>query len=102
MWTSPSSWKISATSSSERPHTSCKRPANDTNDTNGQHFIRLICVIRGPKSPIERTSSQIPSATCAAPDFDLALTLECGQVFHWQREGAGWLGTIGDRAIYIE
>jgi len=43
-----------------------------------------------------------PSASCAAPDFDLALTLECGQVFHWQREGAGWLGTIGDRAIYVE
>ncbi|MDR3406012.1 MAG: DNA glycosylase [Chthoniobacter sp.] len=42
------------------------------------------------------------SATCAAPDFDLALTLECGQVFHWQREGAGWLGMIGDRAVYVE
>jgi len=37
-----------------------------------------------------------------AKDFDLALTLECGQVFHWQREGAGWLGVIGDRAVYVE
>ncbi len=30
-----------------------------------------------------------------APDFDLAATLECGQVFHWRKEGAGWLGMIG-------
>jgi N-glycosylase/DNA lyase len=42
------------------------------------------------------------SVVCVAPDFDLALTLECGQVFHWQREGAGWLGMIGDRAAYVE
>jgi len=39
---------------------------------------------------------------CPARDFDLVLTLECGQVFHWVREGAGWLGTIGDRAMYVE
>lgn len=35
-------------------------------------------------------------------DFDLTLTLECGQVFHWQREGAGWLGMIGSEPIYVE
>jgi N-glycosylase/DNA lyase len=35
-------------------------------------------------------------------DFDLTSTLECGQVFHWQREGAGWLGVIGDEPISIE
>lgn len=39
---------------------------------------------------------------CPARDFDLAPTLECGQVFHWVCEGAGWLGTIGDRAMYVE
>ena len=39
---------------------------------------------------------------CPVRDFDLVLTLECGQVFHWVREGAGWLGTIGDRALYVE
>jgi N-glycosylase/DNA lyase len=38
----------------------------------------------------------------APRDFDLALTLECGQVFHWRREGAGWLGVIGDRAVFVE
>ena len=41
-------------------------------------------------------------ATRAAEDFDLTLTLECGQVFHWQREGAGWLGAIGSDPIYVE
>ena len=35
-------------------------------------------------------------------DFDLALTLECGQVFHWEREGAGWIGVIGDQPAYVE
>jgi N-glycosylase/DNA lyase len=35
-------------------------------------------------------------------DFDLTLTLDCGQVFHWQREGAGWRGVIGDRGVYVE
>jgi N-glycosylase/DNA lyase len=38
----------------------------------------------------------------AAPHFDLGLTLGCGQVFHWQRHGGGWLGTIGDMPFYAE
>ena len=38
----------------------------------------------------------------AAPDFDLAITLSCGQLFHWQRQGAGWVGAIGDKACYAE
>lgn len=37
-----------------------------------------------------------------APEFNLELTLECGQVFHWQRCGAGWLGALHDRAFYAE
>ncbi len=37
-----------------------------------------------------------------APDFDLAATLDSGQTFHWQTHGAGYLGTIGDRAAYVE
>ncbi len=41
-------------------------------------------------------------ATIAAPEFDLALTLGCGQVFHWRRYGAGWLGMIGEAACYAE
>ena len=37
-----------------------------------------------------------------APDFDLAMTLGSGQVFHWKNIGNGFAGTIGDRAVYIE
>ena len=38
----------------------------------------------------------------AASDFDLDLTLNCGQVFHWRRAGAGYAGAIGERAVYVE
>jgi N-glycosylase/DNA lyase len=37
-----------------------------------------------------------------APDFDLAKTLNSGQVFHWEKVGEGFYGTIGDRAVYVE
>jgi len=37
-----------------------------------------------------------------APDFDLAKTLDSGQVFHWERIGDGFCGAIGDRAVYVE
>ncbi|MEA3186973.1 MAG: N-glycosylase/DNA lyase [Chthoniobacter sp.] len=41
-------------------------------------------------------------ARVAAPHFDLALTLHCGQVFHWQPLGRGFAGAIGDDAVFIE
>jgi N-glycosylase/DNA lyase len=41
-------------------------------------------------------------AEVAAPEFDLSLTLGCGQVFHWRRHGEGWLGMIGDTPCYAE
>jgi N-glycosylase/DNA lyase len=37
-----------------------------------------------------------------AVDFDLAITLNSGQVFHWEKVGDGFCGTIGDRAAYAE
>jgi N-glycosylase/DNA lyase len=37
-----------------------------------------------------------------APDFDLEKTLDSGQVFHWQKIGDGFVGTIGNRALYLE
>ena len=37
-----------------------------------------------------------------APDFDLPMTLNSGQVFHWDKAGAGFVGTIGDEPIYLE
>jgi N-glycosylase/DNA lyase len=36
-----------------------------------------------------------------APDFDLEKTLDSGQVFHWERLGSGFIGTIGDHAVYV-
>src|SRR5436305_5097153 len=38
----------------------------------------------------------------AAHDFDLEKTLNCGQVFHWEKKGAGYVGAIGDKAAYVE
>jgi N-glycosylase/DNA lyase len=43
-----------------------------------------------------------PLQKIAAPDFDLALTLDSGQVFHWDSSGKGFAGTIGERAVYVE
>ena len=37
-----------------------------------------------------------------APDFDLAMTLHSGQVFHWEKTGNGFVGTIGDLPVYVE
>src|SRR5262249_31030415 len=37
-----------------------------------------------------------------APDFDLEKTLNSGQVFHWEKVGDGFVGAIGDRAVYVE
>ena len=38
----------------------------------------------------------------ACPDFDLGRTLDSGQVFHWEKCGAGFVGTIGSKATYVE
>jgi N-glycosylase/DNA lyase len=37
-----------------------------------------------------------------APAFDLAITLDSGQVFHWEKSGDGFVGTIGDKGVYVE
>jgi N-glycosylase/DNA lyase len=38
----------------------------------------------------------------SAPEFDLRLTLESGQVFHWQRDGEGWRGLIDRTPVRVE
>ena len=38
----------------------------------------------------------------AAKDFDLARTLDSGQVFHWEKCGDGYTGTIGLEGVYVE
>ena len=37
-----------------------------------------------------------------APDFDLEVTLDSGQTFHWERYKSGFAGLIGERAVYVE
>ncbi len=37
-----------------------------------------------------------------APNFDLAMTLDSGQVFHWEKIGNGFFGTIADLPVYVE
>jgi N-glycosylase/DNA lyase len=37
-----------------------------------------------------------------APEFDLQATLECGQVFHWVRQDAGYAGVIDRTPVYAE
>ena len=37
-----------------------------------------------------------------APDFDLEKTLDSGQVFHWEKSSAGFVGTIGVEPVYVE
>ena len=39
---------------------------------------------------------------CAISDFDLEKTLNSGQVFHWEKDGNGFVGTIGQYAVYAE
>jgi N-glycosylase/DNA lyase len=41
-------------------------------------------------------------AQIRAPEFDLEKTLNCGQVFHWEKSGDGFVGAIGDQAVYLE
>ena len=41
-------------------------------------------------------------AHITANDFDLARTLGSGQVFHWEDCGAGYVGAIGAKAVYVE
>lgn len=37
-----------------------------------------------------------------APEFDLEKTLNCGQVFHWERRGDGFVGAVGEAPVYVE
>ncbi len=41
-------------------------------------------------------------AHITADDFDLARTLDSGQVFHWEKCGDGFIGTIGTKGVYVE
>ncbi len=46
--------------------------------------------------------SGLVCVTLPASGFDLEKSLNCGQVFHWVRFGAGWLGAIDQRQVFLE
>jgi N-glycosylase/DNA lyase len=41
-------------------------------------------------------------ANITTKDFDLASTLDSGQIFHWESSGKGYVGAIGAKAVYVE
>src|SRR5436309_7810690 len=49
-----------------------------------------------------RDSSVLSGIKIPAPDFDLEKTLDSGQVFHWKRSEAGFVGTVGSLPFYVE
>ena len=62
----------------------------------------------GSESPSPRDAATntrdayAPQRSLHAPHFDLRLTLECGQLFHWQTDATGYVGTIGSEPARVE
>lgn len=54
------------------------------------------------KGLLDPPSTRMKLTEIPAPDFDLAMTLDSGQVFHWERIDHGFCGMIGDRPVYAE
>ncbi|MGA3171428.1 MAG: DNA glycosylase [Chthoniobacteraceae bacterium] len=48
------------------------------------------------------TTAAAPLRSVAAPEFNLALTLASGQVFHWTSRGAGYAGVMGETPVHVE
>src|SRR6266581_696700 len=58
--------------------------------------------ILGDRILAQRKISCVQLVEISAADFDLAMTLGSGQVFHWDNVDGGFVGAIGDRPIYVE
>jgi N-glycosylase/DNA lyase len=58
--------------------------------------------ILGDRILAQRKISSVQLAKIPASDFDLAITLGSGQVFHWEKLSDGFIGAIGDRPVYVE
>ena len=43
----------------------------------------------------------LPQAAIPVENYDLALTLACGQAFRWRRNGDAWEGVIGSRWVRL-
>src|SRR5438132_4053189 len=58
--------------------------------------------ILGDRNFAQRKNSSVDLTKIPAPEFDLAMTLDSGQVFHWEKVGDGFVGAIGERAVYVK
>jgi N-glycosylase/DNA lyase len=58
--------------------------------------------ILGDRIFARRNLREVKVVEIPAPDFDLAMTLDSGQVFHWDRLDNGFAGTIGEEPVYVE
>src|SRR4029077_8269840 len=56
----------------------------------------------GDRISAQRNISRMGMTEISASDFDLAMTLDSGQVFHWEKAGDGFVGAIGNEAVYVE
>ena len=65
-------------------------------------MLRHSFVIRHSCFVIPELSLSVKLATILAPDFDLEQTLDSGQVFHWEKVRDGFVGAIGDRAVFVK
>jgi N-glycosylase/DNA lyase len=65
----------------------------------------MIATAEPSQHPASAPAAALPASDLTvlpAPDFHLQATLECGQVFHWVRQGAGYAGVIDRTAVYVE
>ena len=56
----------------------------------------------GDRILAQRNISSVELIRISAPHFDLAMTLDSGQVFHWEQAGPGFVGAIDQQAVYVE
>jgi N-glycosylase/DNA lyase len=75
-----------------------ERSSNVQNDQSGFGLRHWSFVLRHFSANV----CEVKLAEIAAPDFDLAITLNSGQVFHWEKASDGFVGAIGDRPVYVE
>jgi N-glycosylase/DNA lyase len=65
----------------------------------------MIATVEPSQHPTSAPAVVLPASdlvALSAPEFNLQATLECGQVFHWVRQGAGYAGVIDRTAVYVE
>jgi N-glycosylase/DNA lyase len=50
----------------------------------------------------ERDLMQLEEGEIECPEFDLRMTFECGQTFHWAECDGGYAGCIGEKGVFLQ